>query len=73
MNDYVARQLTADRQATLASAARHNAQVREAVLAARSRSADRSLARFSWLTVRRYAAKPVRAAVAGLVLSQSGS
>lgn len=73
MNDYVARKLIADRQATIAATMKHNAQVREALAARRSRTADRPLARFSWFTVKRYAARPVRATLAGLVLSRAGS
>jgi hypothetical protein len=70
MNEYVAHRLIADRQATIASTAMHNAQVREAVLAVRrSRTGERSLARFSWLTVRRYAAAPARVLLAGPVLA----
>lgn len=72
MNDYAARLLVADRQAALMSAAAHNAQVREAVLAARrSQAVDRPLARFSWFTVKRYAAKPVRAVLGGPVLTRA--
>lgn len=42
MNDYLTRQLTADRQTAMIAAARHRAQVREALAARRSQTGGRA-------------------------------
>jgi len=57
MNDYLTRQLTADRQTAMIAAARHRAQVREALAARRSQTGDRARPRVRVLrfTVRRTA------------------
>jgi hypothetical protein len=55
MNDYLTRQLIADRQATIAAAAEHRAQVREALAARRSRGQHHPLFRRTVKSVKRAA------------------
>jgi len=70
MNDYLTRQLIADRQAAVTASMRHRAQVREA-LAARRSPTGKPLPRLRLFGVT--AKRAARAILAGPALTQAGS
>ena len=71
MNDYLTRQLIADRQAAVTASMRHRAQVREALAARRSPTGNDPLPRLRLFGVT--ARRAARAILAGPALTQAGS